>query len=113
MTREQLESFFRGKQAEDPWEKQLSAFTVDQVEDKRVQTYVERGVSAGRIPFGYTDKKTALDKLMLISGDRLLNVGMVLFCESLYAEVSWLYSQLRNVSPSSISNGKEPLYLNW
>lgn len=87
MTREQLESFFRGKQAEDPWEKQLSAFTIDQVEDKRVQTYVERGVSAERIPFAYTDKKTALDKLMLISGDKLLNAAMVLFCESLYAEI--------------------------
>ena len=87
MTREQLESLFRGKQTEDPWEKQISAFTIDQVDENRVEIYVERGVSAGRIPFGYTDKKTALDKLMLISEDRLLNAGMVLFCESLYAEV--------------------------
>ena len=55
---EQLESFFRDKQTKDLREKQFSAFTLDQVGDKRVQTYIERGVSADRIPFGYTDKKT-------------------------------------------------------
>ena len=87
MSREQLELFFRGKQTEDPWEKQLSLISVDQVDESLVKAYVERGISAGRIPFGYTDKRTALDKLMLIAGNRLLNAGMVLFCDSLYAEI--------------------------
>ena len=87
MSREQLELFFRGKQTEDPWEKQLSLISVDQVDESLVKAYVEHGISTGRIPFGYTDKRTALDKLMLIAGNRLLNAGMVLFCDSLYAEI--------------------------
>ncbi len=86
MTRGQLESFFNSKN-EDSWEKQLSSFSIDQVDENRVKTYINRGVSAGRIPFKYTDSKAALDKLMLLDGDRLLNAGMVLFCESLYAEI--------------------------
>ena len=87
MTREELENFFKEKQTEDSWENGISPFSVDQVEEKRVKAYVERGISAKRIGFEYSDKKTALDKLMLTNGEKLLNAGMVLFCDSLYSEI--------------------------
>lgn len=87
MTREELENFFKEKQTEDSWENDISPFSVDQVDEKRVKAYVERGISAKRIGFEYSDKKTALDKLMLTNGEKLLNAGMVLFCDSLYSEI--------------------------
>lgn len=72
---------------EDPWEKRTSSFTVEQVDDKSVEQYVERGHAAKRIEFTFIDKTSALNKLLLTDGDRLLNAGMVLFCESMYAEL--------------------------
>ena len=48
---------------------------------------MERDILAKRIGFEYSDKKTALDKLMLTNGEKLLNAGMVLFCDSLYSEI--------------------------
>ena len=52
------------------------------MEEAKVREYVERGQAAGRIGFSYTEKRSALDKLGLLSGDFLLNAGVVLFCEN-------------------------------
>ena len=72
---------------EDAWEKRVSAFTVEQVDDKSVERYIDKGHAAKRIEFEFTDKSSALNKLLLTDGNRLLNAGMVLFCESMYAEL--------------------------
>lgn len=72
---------------EDAWEKRTSVFTIEQVDSKSVERYIERGHAAKRIEFEFTDKSSALNKLLLTDGDRLLNAGMVLFCESMYAEL--------------------------
>lgn len=87
MTRAQLASFFADGGEASSWELRTSSCTLDDVDDKRVSLYVDRGVHANRLAFEYQDKKTTLGKLKLLDGDHLLNAGMVLFCESLYAEV--------------------------
>ena len=69
---------------EDTWECSISKYTVDDVEEKSVIKYVERKQAAKRITFEYADKYSALNKLLLIDGNYLLNAGMVLFCESMY-----------------------------
>lgn len=65
----------------------MSSFTVEQVDGPSVERYLERGHAAQRIEFEFTDKITALNKLLLTQGEHLLNAGMVLFCESMYAEL--------------------------
>ena len=60
---------------------------VEQVDGKLVERYIERGHEAKRIEFEYADKTSALNKLLLTEREHLLNAGMVLFCESMYAEL--------------------------
>ena len=72
---------------EDAWERSISKYSVDDVEEKSVIKYVERGQAAKRLTFEYIDKYSALNKLLLTDGNYLLNAGMVLFCESMYAEL--------------------------
>ena len=88
MSQQELLDFIRKQQnAEDSWERGISPFTVDDVSERRVSEYVERGRAAGRLEFPYSDKETALKKLLLTNGKNLLNAGMVLFCDSMYAEL--------------------------
>ncbi len=73
--------------AEDTWERTVSDIQVADVPEKNVRGYIERGRAAGRIAFEYTDKESALNKLGLVNSGSLLNAGMVLFSESIYAEL--------------------------
>lgn len=83
MSPQELERFILEKNnADSAWEAEVSDVSLDRVEDAKVRDYVERGQAAGRIGFTYTDKRSALDKLGLLSGDFLLNAGVVLFCEN-------------------------------
>ena len=73
--------------AEDTRERTVSDVQVTDVPEKNVRSYIERARAAGRIAFEYTDKESALNKLGLVNGGSLLNAGMVLFSESIYAEL--------------------------
>ena len=77
----------RKNSEEDSWEKTVSGVLTADVPEKNIRSYVERGRAAGRIAFEYTDKESALNKLGLVNGGNLLNAGMVLFSESIYAEL--------------------------
>ncbi len=88
MSQQELVAYLRKQDsAEDAWERQISSCLVEQVEEKSVEQYIQKGHAAKRIEFDYTDKATALNKLLLTDGDKLLNAGMVLFCESMYSEL--------------------------
>ncbi len=88
LSQQELVAYLRKQDgAEDAWERRVSSFLVEQVDGKLVERYIERGHEAKRIEFEYADKTSALNKLLLTEGEHLLNAGMVLFCESMYAEL--------------------------
>ena len=88
LSQQELVAYLRKQDgAEDAWERRVSNFLVEQVDGKLVERYIERGHEAKRIEFEYADKTSALNKLLLTEGEHLLNAGMVLFCESMYAEL--------------------------
>lgn len=63
------------------WEKRVSAYTIDDVNEDAFFEYLRKAKEAGRIDFEDTDVKTVLDKLELIEGNYLLNAGAALFCD--------------------------------
>lgn len=77
----------KNQNAEDSWERMTSSFSTTEVNEQKVVDYIRKGQDAGRIDFPYTNKETTLNKLLLTNGDKLNNAGMVLFCESMYAEL--------------------------
>ena len=88
MSQPELVRYLQQKDSvESAWERTVSDYPVSDVREEQVKGYIERGKAVGRIGFDYTDKITALNKIGLVSGDKLLNAGMVLFGESLYAEL--------------------------
>ena len=63
------------------WESQISKYRIEDVNEEALQAYLRKAQEANRITFEYTDKKSILETLGLLEGDRLLNAGAALFCE--------------------------------
>ncbi len=63
------------------WEKRVSKYTIDDVNEDAFAEYLRKAKEAGRIDFEDTNVKTVLDKLELIEENYLLNAGEVLFCD--------------------------------
>jgi len=63
------------------WEKTISRYTIDDVDEKVFFEYLRKAKEAERIDFEDTDVKIVLDKLGLIEGNYLLNAGAALFCD--------------------------------
>lgn len=61
------------------WEKSDSGCPVSEVNEKELKEYWRRGQEKGRITGKYTNSRTVLGKLGLLSGDNLNNAGNVLF----------------------------------
>lgn len=88
MSQQELVAYLRRMDSgKDTWERNISNFSAEQVDEDKVKQYIEKGHAAKRIEFEYTDKVTALNKLLLTDGTQLLNAGMVLFCENMYTEL--------------------------
>ena len=63
------------------WEKRVSKYTIDDVNEDAFAEYLRKAKEAGRIDFEDIDVKTVLDKLELTEGNYLLNAGAALFCD--------------------------------
>ena len=63
------------------WERQISEYTIEDVDENAFKTYLKKAKDAGRINFEETDIKTVLNKLELTKGDYLLNAGAAVFCD--------------------------------
>ena len=61
--------------AEYSWEKRVSKYTIDDVNEEALSEYLRRAKEAGRIDFEDTDARTVLDKLELTEDEYLLNAG--------------------------------------
>lgn len=82
MTNDQLESFFLNKRYDySGWEKEVTTYTSDDVDEDLLIRYVNEGNESGRINFLYRDAKTTLTKLELLDGEYLNNAGYYLFSD--------------------------------
>ena len=81
MDQEMLMNFFETKKKTyENWENANSNCLIEDVEDKTIKEYVERGNRCGRIKFPYETKKKTLKKLgLLFDNQNLNNAGNVLF----------------------------------
>ena len=80
MTNSQLESFFLGKNYDySKWEKELTEYGIDSIDEDLLIKYINQGNDCGRISFLYRDAESALNKLELLNNGRLNNAGYYLF----------------------------------
>lgn len=63
------------------WERQVSCYTIDDIDKNAFEEYLKKAKDAGRISFSETDIKKVLNKLELIQGEYLLNAGAALFAD--------------------------------
>lgn len=67
----------------EPWDGRSSGRPVSNVDEEVLRRYVERGIAANRIPFGYTTADDVLKRLGLIAEDGMLkNAAAVCFAPS-------------------------------
>lgn len=64
------------------WERQVSKYSVADIDMQAFNKYFKRTKEIGRITFDSDDPASVLNKLDLTEGDRLLNAGAALFVDS-------------------------------
>ena len=61
------------------WERKISEYTIDDIDEDILKKFIEKGNKKGRISFEYTNKQDILKKLELLNNNNLINAGYVLF----------------------------------
>ncbi|MAG08525.1 transcriptional regulator [Candidatus Woesearchaeota archaeon] len=69
------------------WDAKVSERNLRDINEAILRKYIEEARRVGRISFGYSNKKTVLNKLELIKGNKLLNAAQILFCDNSSLEV--------------------------
>lgn len=69
------------------WESETSDRQLKDVDVQTLKDYMKRANDEGRISFKYSNAKTSLRKLHLLSGEKLLKAAEVLFCDDNSMEV--------------------------
>lgn len=82
MSGDELERFFANRNYDySQWENQTTEYTVDDIDERLLIEYVNKGNDCGRINFLYRDAETTLRKLNLLDGEYLNNAGYYLFSD--------------------------------
>ena len=70
------------------WESKVSDYTIEDIDEKLLKEFIEKGRKAKRINFPYTNKEEILKKLSLVNKDNeLLNAGYILFAKEAKLEM--------------------------
>jgi len=69
------------------WESEISERQLKDIDVKTLKDYMKRANEEGRINFKYSNVKTTLKRLNLLSGEKLLKAAEVLFCNDNSMEV--------------------------
>ncbi|MDD5422834.1 MAG: putative DNA binding domain-containing protein [Candidatus Omnitrophica bacterium] len=69
------------------WESEISERQLKDIDVQTLRDYMKRANEEGRINFKYSNAKTTLRKLRLLSGEKLLKAAEVLFCNDNSMEV--------------------------
>ena len=88
MSPKELETYIlkRNDNAE-KWDSEPSDKTVDFVDEKLLKKYIDRANVAGRVSYTYTNKEDVLNKLNLLSGDKITNTACIMFSENPNLEI--------------------------
>lgn len=83
LTPSELRKIMINKEYEDSWENHLSDETLDDIDEKALEKFYREAVDCGRMPeMKDYNKKSILEKLGLISGEKVTNAGRVLFSKN-------------------------------
>ena len=70
------------------WERKVSDYTIDDIDEELLKEFIEKGRKAKRINFPYTNKEEILKKLSLVNkNNELLNAGYILFAKEAKLEM--------------------------
>ena len=69
------------------WESEISERQLKDVDTKTLKDYMKRANEEGRINFKYSNAKTTLKRLHLLSDEKLLKAAEVLFCNDNSMEI--------------------------
>ena len=70
------------------WERKVSDYTIDDIDEELLKDFIEKGRKAKRINFPYTNKEEILRKLSLVNkNNELLNAGYILFAKEAKLEM--------------------------
>lgn len=70
------------------WERKVSDYTIDDIDEELLKDFIEKGRKAKRINFPYTNKEEILKKLSLVNkNNELLNAGYILFSKEAKLEM--------------------------
>ena len=70
------------------WERKVSDYTIDDIDEELLKDFIEKGRKAKRINFPYTNKEEILRKLSLVNkNNELLNAGYILFAKETKLEM--------------------------
>ena len=70
------------------WERKVSDYTIDNIDEELLKDFIEKGRKAKRINFPYTNKEEILRKLSLVNkNNELLNAGYILFAKEAKLEM--------------------------
>ncbi len=79
MTQKELLTMFQNKHYEDEWERDLTKYTVNDIDDETLENFYNHAVKANRLEMDVYNKKNLLIMLGLLEGERLNNAGYYLF----------------------------------
>lgn len=70
------------------WESKVCDYTIEDIDEKLLKEFIEKGRKAKRINFPYTNKEEILKKLSLVNrNNELLNAGYILFAKEAKLEM--------------------------
>ena len=70
------------------WESKVCDYTIEDIDEKLLKEFIEKGRKAKRINFPYTNKEEILKKLSLVNkNNELLNAGYILFVKEAKLEL--------------------------
>lgn len=79
MSQKELLTMFQSKHYEDEWERELTKYTINDIDDKSLESFYNYAIKANRLEMDVYNKKDLLIMLGLLEGERLNNAGYSLF----------------------------------
>ncbi len=79
LTPAELRKIMIGQEYTENWGNKTSDETVDDVDDKTLETFFRNAIQCNRMPDYDFDKETILSKIGVLNGDKLTNAGKYLF----------------------------------
>lgn len=87
MSQNELMIMFQSKHYEDSWEKKITQYSYDDIDDKTLKDFYLNSIKVNRLEMKEYDKKDLLNMLSLASNNKLNNAGYYLFGKNVNTEL--------------------------